>query len=1241
MKIKNERLKDYIYENTTPITRSRANSIIVKTLDFSEDYLSVKAEVVGSKTYEVNFYGVQSGMVSSSCTCPFDHGNVCKHKVAVASEIDIFLESNKNDTNPKEEKITLITSSNGVFQISFEDIKNLNLKIGLKYTTAGIFKQGKSELICDAYTENSSIILEIRGDYWSGRPFKITIELLDNKIGLKSQCGCIKYRLCKHQVSALFYIKEYLSHLIMSEEDINIQKNILLAQFGFSLEDKKYENYFDFKQSNIGLEIVPKKEGIIKKTEFDSVKLFSDQISSDEIMLKGELPYLNKKSKSTKKTGIAFAFAFGSIDDEYRPSVSIVPLIGNLKKDGTALSTKIREISFNNYLFESSECNNDDKKMLEKVLYLSEEYLDRINSIEFMTDSFIHNKLQNILPKLENKLVYELINNTYHITRSSLEPISFSTNSAELKFTVYEEEDFFVTEAIIIIDGRSQKLSKARIGYNYLFVVKNDVYYLNKNINFCKTLSFFRESPVIRTVKSDFENFSKKILIPLKEKHEIIYKHRKQMRRKVDKKRFKKQVYLSKLDEFIIIKPVIEYNNQLVQLFGKNQFTKAENNSTTIILRDKEFEDIFEEQLRGLHPAFKNQHNSFLFLNQEEFSEEAWFINAFEFFKENNIEVFGFKNLNLKYNENKPSISITISSDIDWFDVNIAVAFGEQAVSLRDLKKNVINKDKYIRLKDGSIGILPEEWLEKYLHLFRSGEVKKNTIGVSKYQFSVVDVLYEELQNENNLFDNHLKIKEKIANFDRIENVRKPRGLRAELRPYQKEGLKWLNFLDDFKLGGCLADDMGLGKTIQIISFIKHLKAKHKSKKPHLIIVPTSLIFNWNDEVLKFCPSLKILTLTGGKRDKDTSIFNKYDVVLTTYGIVINDIDYLKKYSFNYIILDESQAIKNPNSKRYKAVRVLDAENRLVLTGTPIQNNTFDLYAQMTFVNPGLLGGITHFRNEYSTAIDKNKDKNVAKELKTLIDPFLLRRTKEQVAKELPPKTEQFLYCTMGKEQRKLYEAYKNKYKDYLLGKIEDDGLGKSKMYVLEGLTKLRQICDSPSLLNDDEDYTNESVKIDELIKHITEKTNNHKILIFSQFVKMLALIKNRLDELRINYEYLDGKTKNRQKKVNNFQNNEKVRTFLISLKAGGTGLNLTAADYVYVVDPWWNPAVEAQAIDRCYRIGQNKKVMAYKMICKDTIEEKIVKHQQNKKQVSDDLIQTEDSFVKSLSKESVSELFS
>jgi SNF2 family DNA or RNA helicase len=1245
MKIQNSRLKDYIVRNTDSRTRLRSNTIVVKTLEVSEDNQSVKAKVKGSKFYEVCFYGLKDGMISSSCTCPFDWGNVCKHEVAVAKEIDIFL-SNTEKPSTKLKTIAVKekkpAKNDGIFEFSFEEIKNLTRDILLKYSDSHIISQGSSNYVEKTHIDEAKIILEIRGDYWQGMLFKTEVDILKNTLKLKSDCRCIKSRLCKHQSSALLYLHQYLSHLFINKEELEQKKEELLSEYGFTLEDKKYEDYFSFENSEKRLEIIPLKEGIMKKFEFSDFNSFSDRVVSEEAIFRDQLPYLNTQNKNTKPQGVAFAFEFILLDDDRRPNVVLYPLTGNLNKDSSELSSKIETIDADDFLFCKEKFNTEERMVIEQSFFLTEDYLDSINSRTFLSSNYIHHKLKELIPNLKNKIVYKWEDNyNKKFSKNFLTPIHLSLDSADLEFIVSEEEDFYTTEAYIVIEDETQKLRNAKIGYNFLFVEKNNNYYLNKSIDFSKTLYFFREQPIIRTIKSDFDNFYNKILAPLEEKHKITIKHKKKNQNKIKPTNFKKQIYLSEVDDFIVLKSFIEYEKEQISLFSKKDFTKTENGVTTLILRDEEFEQQFETELRAAHVEFKNQQTDFFFLSQEEFVKDTWFINAFEIFKEKEIEIFGFKKLNLKYNQHKPSISININSDIDWFDVNIVVAFGEQIVSLRDLKKNVLNKDKYIRLKDSSIGILPEEWMEKYTHLFRSGNVKKDSIGVSKYQFSVIDKLYEEFENENNLFDNHIEIKEKLQNFKNIENIRKPRGIKATLRDYQNEGLKWLNFLDDFNLGGCLADDMGLGKTLQIISFIKHLKSKTKQKTPHLIVVPTSLIFNWQEEVAKFCPTLKITVLTGANRDKDTSNFKKFDIVLSTYGIVLNDISYLKEYTFNYIILDESQAIKNPASKRFKAVRLLKASNRLVLTGTPIENNTFDLYAQMTFVNPGLLGGVQHFKNQYSTAIDKNKDKEAAKELKNLIDPFLLRRTKEQVAKELPTKTEQFLYCTMGDKQRKLYEVYKNKYKDYLLGKIEDDGLGKSKMYVLEGLTKLRQICDSPSLLNDTETYTNQSVKIDELVRHITERTNNHKILIFSQFVKMLTLIKNRLDELNIKYEYLDGKTKNRQEKVNNFQNNEDTRVFLISLKAGGTGLNLTAADYVYIVDPWWNPAVEAQAIDRCYRIGQKKNVTAFKMICKDTIEEKIVVHQQSKKQVSDDLIQAEDSYVKSLSKESIAALFS
>ena len=366
---------------------------------------------------------------------------------------------------------------------------------------------------------------------------------------------------------------------------------------------------------------------------------------------------------------------------------------------------------------------------------------------------------------------------------------------------------------------------------------------------------------------------------------------------------------------------------------------------------------------------------------------------------------------------------------------------------------------------------------------------------------------------------------------------------------------------------------------------------------------------------------------------KNTEDFHQYEIILTSYGTLLSDIRFLKEFEFNYVILDESQAIKNPESQRYKSVRLLKSRNKLVLTGTPIENNTFDLYGQFSFACPGLLGNKTAFKDLYAMPIDKFKDFGRAKELQKKINPFLLRRTKSQVAKELPDKTEMVLYCEMGEEQRKVYDTYKQEFRAFLIATSNQKKYMDS-MHVLAGLTKLRQICNSPALINGEEYYGDQSSKIEVLMGEISSKQGDHKMIVFSQFVTMLDLIKKELDKREIKYEYLTGQTKDRETKVNNFQTNDEVRVFLISLKAGGTGLNLTEADYVYLVDPWWNPAVENQAIDRCYRIGQKKNVFAVRLICPDTIEDKIRTLQDSKKELSTDLVKTDTSILKSLNRE-------
>jgi len=410
-----------------------------------------------------------------------------------------------------------------------------------------------------------------------------------------------------------------------------------------------------------------------------------------------------------------------------------------------------------------------------------------------------------------------------------------------------------------------------------------------------------------------------------------------------------------------------------------------------------------------------------------------------------------------------------------------------------------------------------------------------------------------------------------------------------------------------------------------------------------MVVCPTTLIYNWENEIKKFTPELSYRIHHGSIRTRDATELEQSNIIITTYGTLRSDIHVLSKTFFDYIVLDESQAIKNPGSKVTKAACLLTAKNRLCMSGTPLQNNTFDIFAQMNFLNPGLLGSMEFFRNEFATPIDKFGEPEQKDHLRKLLHPFILRRTKEQVAKDLPEKMETILFCEMEEAQREVYEAYRNSYRDKILGVIDQQGIDKSQLTILQGLMKLRQICDSPAILNEEEKYPNNSIKLDELTREITENIGEHKALIFSQFLGMLALIKEKLKENNVTFEYFDGSTspQERQRAILNFQENDECRVFLISLKAGGVGLNLTAADYVYIVGPWWNPAVEQQAIDRTHRIGQTKNIFAYRMICKDTIEDKILQLQDRKRILAKELIADDTSFVKSLSKEDVEYLFS
>ncbi|MCB0278193.1 MAG: DEAD/DEAH box helicase, partial [Calditrichaeota bacterium] len=501
---------------------------------------------------------------------------------------------------------------------------------------------------------------------------------------------------------------------------------------------------------------------------------------------------------------------------------------------------------------------------------------------------------------------------------------------------------------------------------------------------------------------------------------------------------------------------------------------------------------------------------------------------------------------------------------------------------------------------------------------------------INEFHVSVINSIFGDV-DYSELNDKTRKKIEMIKNFNGILDTPIPSSLHGDLREYQKAGFNWMSFLGDFELGGCLADDMGLGKTIQTLTILLKEKEKSRNDFPSLIVAPTSLMFNWEAEALKFAPSLKVHKHVGAKRGRATqSKFKNYDVILTTYGVLRRDIDSLEKVKFNYTILDESQNIKNPQSQNFKAVLSLQTERRLILTGTPIENNLIELWAQFHFINPGLLGNQTFFKETFIRDIVVNQNPKRVDSLKQLINPFLMRRTKDQVAKELPDKVETVVYCDMPDEQKNLYEQEKAMYRASLLKKIKTEGVEKSRLKILEALTRLRQICNHPLTVY--EDYEGESGKLNTLFAMLEDIiAENHRVLIFSQYVKMLTIISKQLDAEKIKYAYLDGQTKDRQKVVSDFQDDDSYSVFLISLKAGGVGLNLTAADYVFIIDPWWNPAVEQQAIDRAYRIGQKKNVFVYKTIAKGSIEEKIVKLQEQKKGLVSDIITTDENVFKQL----------
>jgi superfamily II DNA or RNA helicase len=601
--------------------------------------------------------------------------------------------------------------------------------------------------------------------------------------------------------------------------------------------------------------------------------------------------------------------------------------------------------------------------------------------------------------------------------------------------------------------------------------------------------------------------------------------------------------------------------------------------------------------------------------------------------------------LTTKYFTGVPEIKLEIRSKSDWFDVYGEVKFGEFRFPFIKLKKYILNDIREFELPNGEVVILPEEWFSRYKILYPFAKGDGYVMTFHRHHFHLLKS--GSFQTGSETYADLFK------DFENSSQISVPEELEAELRNYQRTGFQWMYSLFKNNLGGCLADDMGLGKTVQAIAYLLKVwkLAKPSVPKPRaktgqlslfadrevsnheqvsLIVMPTSLVHNWESEIARFAPSLKVYKHTGPQRMqlwKDGAPPEFCDIILTTYGTLRNDADFLKEIDFTSIILDESQHIKNPASKNYKSVMDLRAKHRMVLTGTPVENSLSDLWAQMNFLNRGLLGSLPFFQQNFLNPIENNQKEDVRDKLQLLIRPFLLRRTKEEVATDLPPIMEQVIYCPMTPDQESEYEKEKSIIRNSILISIENGGMGKSSMLILRGLTRLRQLANHPRLLEPDTRHeSGKFTEIFDLLRNIIAE--NHKVLVFSSFVTHLELIREQIEMENWKYSYLTGKSKNRKEIISQFQEEADNHIFLISLKAGGVGLNLTSADYVFILDPWWNPAVENQAISRAHRIGQDKHVFVYRFITENSVEEKIERLKEKKSILAETVVNQNDPFI-------------
>lgn len=1184
--------------------------------------------------------------LSIRCQCPYNLGDICRHEVAALFQLNDIVQSGffENTDITYDQKHTVVR------------MRNVNKQ------TLGIFADPETIAQAEMWASNTkAIILTNKNDVIEAevpddeQTFKVLIKQNDERY-FDTSCACDAktHPLCVHKATVFIQVlNAFGTTYFQSMRDWDEQKNKLLKQYGYSLNDD-LTNKFTFTYDN-GKPFLRVLDTSLKKVavaDSSAQKQFVARQQQQQQVVEEVKP-------EDRSLGIVI-----DTNVPWYPFVNFTLIDGLTDEDGAKYLGAIHKLELSQYInplaYKEAERDlipvirkfapDEILKFLKKNLPFGD-FLDDYKEVlkeepgedvKEQVWEYLLPKYKKILERFRNHQLSFLHSDTRPLSSATIQSVAFAERPVHPQIRVEKAKKEYVLSLEWLLSTSIVPFNEVQ-QLNPALLVHDFTLYSAATIAEVRLIEQFLPTGEMRISNEEWPAFlAEKVMewnnaVHIELADEIV-EH-------VLTTKPKYRLYLQEREQMFIMQPSFVYNDIEIKWGFSGSVLQPHNGVVRVVERDDSAELQFTHMLRNMHSDMQqNARDHFFYLPGSSVLANNWFFRFTEIMKEWDVELFGFDKLkNLRINTNKPETRVQVSSGIDWFDASVEIVFGDQAVTITDVKRALAEKANFVKLGDGSIGLLPEDWINKYSLLLKMGEARNGKLRIKKYHFSVLDELLADIDEEalqQELEEKKVRLSEIISSdFSAIEP---PKDLKAELRPYQLAGFQWLVFLKEAGWGGILADDMGLGKTVQALAFFMHSKELNENAK-FLVVCPTTLMYNWENEIKKFAPTLKHFIHHGPKRNASIRAFEAYDIVITTYGTMRSDIKMFKDIEFDHVVLDESQSIKNPQSQVAKASLLLNAKNRVALSGTPIQNNTFDLYAQMNFLNPGLLGTREFFMNEFATPIDKFHEDEVKQQLKKLTYPFLLRRTKEQVAKDLPEKTETILFCEMGAEQRKIYEAYRNSYKSQILGMIEERGIERSQMHILQGLTKLRQICDSPAILNEEDKFPNHSVKQDELMREIIENVGNHKALIFSQFLGMLALIRQQLEEQNIPYAYFDGSTTSTQREVaiQKFQNDDDCRVFLISLKAGGVGLNLTAADYVYIVDPWWNPAVEQQAIDRTHRIGQTKNIFAYRLICKETIEEKMLQLQERKRALASELVSDDSAFLKRLTKEDVAFLFS